>query len=136
MDVVRRPAVVPEHDAVGLGERRRGTREAARVRARQEVDPLAHEELLHLAADQDPVAPVVADDELDTPAPRPRPLRPQREPAVGTDAHRRERARERDGKPDAERSRYSFQYFSSLTRKPRGVRRRAISSIMPGCPQA
>src|SRR5207245_7229052 len=91
-------------------------------------------DLLHLAPDQDPAAPVVADDELDTPAPRPRPLRPQREPAVGVDTHRRERARERDGKPDAERSRYSFQDFSSLTRKPRGVRRRAISSIMPGCP--
>src|SRR5262249_56482641 len=92
MDVVGRPAVVPEHDLARLGERRDGAREAARVRAGEEVDALLVEQHLDRVPDLGALAPVVPHEERDA-----RFLRPQLEAAAGSGAHRCERSRERNG---------------------------------------
>ena len=103
VDVVSRTAVVPEHDAARPGDRRDRARETARVRSGEQIDLFALEELGHPAPRDGRVAAIVAHDELDLAA-RAASLCPQRQPPPRVDAHRRERAGERDHEAHPERS--------------------------------
>lgn len=103
VDVVRRTAVVPEHDPAGFGDRRDSPSETARVGAGEEVDRLSLEQLAHLPTRHGRVAAVVANDQLDRAAYSACILRPQLQPVAGVNAHRGERSREQDGQPDPQR---------------------------------
>ena len=98
VNVVRRAAVVPEDDAVRLGDRRDRARESARVWPGQEIDPA--EQVFDLLARGPGGAPVVAHDQLHGSASGPCLVRPELEPAPRAASHRREGPRERHGEPD------------------------------------
>jgi hypothetical protein len=87
VEIVRRTAVVPEHHATRLGDRCDSPRKAARVRPREEVNPLTVQQVADMLARQAGVAPVVADDQFNRSAHGTRIRRPQHEPPLRIDAH-------------------------------------------------